>query len=235
MLIGGLEKLSLIDYPDHLAAIIFTQGCNFRCQFCYNPMLVLPNSKNKLQKDHLIPEKDLFAFLRDRVKKLDGVVITGGEPTLHQDLPEFIKKIRSLGYLIKLDTNGTNPDMVTKLIKDQLIDYIAMDLKAPRNKYEEVVGVPIDFSKIAKSVKIIKASKLPHEFRTTVAPNLLNQSDIIAMAEFLAGDSKWYLQEFQSDKDLINKEFEGSAMYSRRDLQEMAEQARKYVKNCRVR
>lgn len=235
MLIGGLEKLSLIDYPDHLSAIVFTQGCNFRCQFCYNPMLVLPNSKNRLQKDHLIPEKDLFAFLRSRVEKLDGVVITGGEPTLHADLPDFIQKIRALGYKIKLDTNGTNPDLLKKLIDDQLLDYIAMDFKAPREKYEEVVGVPVDFSKVAKSVKIIKASKLPHEFRTTVAPNLLNQLDLLAMAKFLAGDSKWYLQEFQSNKDLVNQELEGSATYSRRDLQEMAEQARKYVKNCRVR
>jgi len=236
MLIGGLEKLSLIDYPDHLAAIVFTQGCNFRCQFCYNPMLVLPNGKKGIvQKDHLIPEKDLFAFLLSRVSKLDGVVITGGEPTLHQDLPEFIIKIRKLGYKIKLDTNGTNPEMVKDLLDEQLLDYLAMDFKAPKEKYELVVGVPIDFSKIAKSVKIIKASNLPHEFRTTIAPNLLNQADILVMAEFLAGDSRWYLQEFQSDKELVNEALEGSPMYTRRDLQEMADAARKYVKNCRVR
>ena len=234
MLIGGLDKLSLLDYPDRLSAIVFTQGCNFRCQYCYNPMLVLPMGE-ELQKDHLISEEDLFAFLQKRADKLDGVVITGGEPTLHADLPEFIQKIRKLGYLIKLDSNGTNPDMLKKLIDEQLLDYIAMDFKAPREKYELVVGVPVDFSKIAKSVKIIKASNLPHEFRTTVVPSLLNQVDILAMAEFLAGDSKWYLQEFQSNKDLVNKKFEGSSMYSRRDLQEMAEQARKYMKNCRVR
>jgi len=163
MLIGGLEKLTLIDYPGEVAAIIFTQGCNFRCQFCYNPMLVWPleDSKMKYRKDHsLIEESDLFAFLRSRVGKLDGVVITGGEPTLHADLPEFINKIKALGYKVKLDTNGTNQEMLEKLINipltrgQNLIDYIAMDLKAPLDKYEKVTGAKVSLANIKKSVKI---------------------------------------------------------------------------------
>ena len=146
MIIGGLEKLTFLDYPDHLAAIIFTQGCNFRCRFCYNPMLVLPRQgedvKNKEEKGFsALSTEDLFLFLRERFGRLDGVVITGGEPTMHPDLPSFIQKIKEIGYLVKLDTNGTNPGMIEKLLKEILIDYIAMDLKAPLDKYEEVVGV----------------------------------------------------------------------------------------------
>jgi len=133
MIIGGLEKLTLLDYPDHLAAIIFTQGCPFRCHFCYNPMLVWPNTgtdgKNKEEKGFSpLSLENLFLFLRERFGRLEGVVITGGEPTLHPDLPDFIKQIKAIGYLVKLDTNGTNPLMLEGLIKDKLIDYIAMDL-----------------------------------------------------------------------------------------------------------
>jgi pyruvate formate lyase activating enzyme len=235
MLIGGLEKLSLIDFPDLLAAIVFTQGCNFRCQFCYNPMLVLPSGKKGMQKDRLISEQDLFAFLQSRVSKLDGVVITGGEPTLHQDLPEFIAKIRKLGYKIKLDTNGTNPDMIQYLLDKQFLDYLAMDFKAPKEKYEQVVGVAVDFPKIIKSVKIIKASNVLHEFRTTIPPQLLDQADIIKMAEFLIGNSRWYLQEFISNTPLVGNSLEGGRTYSRIELQSMADAARKFVPNCRVR
>ena len=142
MIIGGLEKLTLLDYPDHLAAIIFTSGCNFRCRYCYNPMLVLPDKKggDKNKKDlNSIGNEDLFLFLKERFGKLEGVVITGGEPTLHHDLPDFIKKIKDLGYLVKLDTNGTNPEMLATLIKNKLVDYISMDIKADFNNYEKIV------------------------------------------------------------------------------------------------
>jgi pyruvate formate lyase activating enzyme len=237
MLIGGVEKLSLLDYPDRLSAIVFTQGCNFRCHFCYNPMLVLPNvggAENKL-KDRLISEDDLLAFLQKRIGKLDAVVITGGEPTINSDLPEFITKIKNLGYLIKLDTNGTNPDMLNYLINKKLLNYIAMDIKAPLAKYEEVVNVRVDLNKIQESVKIIKGVKLPYEFRTTVAPNFLKLIDVGIMAKELVGAKKWYLQKFESNKSLVDSKLENTITYTDQELESMAQLGRAIMKNCYYR
>lgn len=241
MIIGGLEKLTLLDYPDHLAAIIFTQGCNFRCHFCYNPMLVLPrvgaDEKNKKEKGFSpsFSTKDLFLFLTERFGRLEGVVITGGEPTLHPDLPSFIEKIKKIGYLVKLDTNGTNPEMLGQLIKDKLIDYIAMDLKAPFDKYEETVGVPVNCRNLQKSVKIIMSSGLPYEFRTTVVPGLLIKEDFAKMGEIIKGARHWYLQSFKSDTDLVDKNYQKQKAYSSADMEEFAAVGRKYVEGCEVR
>ncbi len=226
MLIGGLEKLSLLDYPGQIAAIVFTQGCNFRCHFCYNPMLVLPTGGTKnIKNSSLLSEDEFFAFLKNRRGKLDAVVITGGEPTIHQDLPEFIAKIKELGYLVKLDTNGTNPAMLQTLLDKQLIDYLAMDIKAPLAKYETVVGLKPDLNKIKKSVKIIRESGLPYEFRTTVAPDLLTPDDVLAMAEELRGSALWYLQKFESNKDLVDQKFQGAKSYTNKEMKQLAEQA----------
>ena len=241
MIIGGLEKLTLLDYPDHLAAIIFTQGCNFRCHFCYNPMLVLPregtDEKNKKKEKGFSPlsPEDLFLFLKERFGRLDGVVITGGEPTLHPDLPSFIKKIKDIGYLVKLDSNGTNPEMLQTLIKEKLIDYIAMDLKGPLAKYEKVVGAPVDCDNIEKSVKIIMTSGLPYEFRTTVVPDLLAASDFRSMGEVIKGASKWYLQNFKSDTELVNSDYKKRSGYSAKEMEGLAAIGREYVSLCEVR
>lgn len=264
MLIGGLQKFSLLDYPGCVSAIVFAQGCNFRCQFCYNPMLVWPIrpagastsakatadkkamagevGKSKYaqatgqQKDHpIIKEDDLFVFLRSRVGKLDAVVITGGEPGLQKNLPEFIAKIKKLGFLVKLDTNGSNPEMLGRLIKNSLLDYIAMDLKAPEKKYKKVTGGKADFKKVIKSVKLIMASGLPYEFRTTVVPGLINKDDIAAMGKIIKGAAKWYLQNFKSDRELVGRDLEGRVPYNARQMQEMAEIGRRQVKICEVR
>ncbi|MFA4941716.1 MAG: anaerobic ribonucleoside-triphosphate reductase activating protein [Patescibacteria group bacterium] len=254
MIIGGLQKFSLLDYPGIVSAIIFTKGCNFRCHFCYNPMLVWPEKRvGKLnitsaqtageKKDHplsyspqeSIEEDGLFDFLESRQGKVEGVVITGGEPTIHQDLPEFIKKIKNLGYFIKLDTNGTNPAMIEKLIKKHLIDYIAMDLKAPKEKYEKVTGVKVDFKKIEKSVKIIKESNLPYEFRTTIAPGLLKKEDIEKMGKEIRGAEKWFLQKFQSEASLVDKNFQGQPAFMDKEMEEMAKIGKKYVGRCETR
>ncbi len=240
MIIGGLEKLTLLDYPDHLAAIIFTQGCNFRCHFCYNPLLVLPveggDEKNKKEKGFSpLSQKNLFLFLTERFGRLEGVVITGGEPTLHPDLPDFIRKIKKIGYLVKLDTNGTNPDMLAGLIRDKLIDYIAMDLKAPLARYSEVVGVPVDCKNIEKSVKMIIESGLPYEFRTTVVPGLLGKDDFEAMGRSIQGARKWYLQNFKSDTGLVDNDFREKSGYSSKEMAEFAAIGRKYVDFCEVR
>jgi pyruvate formate lyase activating enzyme len=254
MIIGGLQKFSLLDYPGIVSAIIFTKGCNFRCHFCYNPMLdwleeevgklnITSAQKAGEKKDHpfsyspqeSIEEDGLFDFLESRQGKIEGVVITGGEPTIHSDLPEFIKKIKNLGYSIKLDTNGTNPAMIEKLIKKHLIDYIAMDIKAPKRKYQEIVGVKMDFKKIKKSVKIIKESDLPYEFRTTVTPELLKKEDIEEMGKEIKGVEKWFLQKFQSEASLVDKSFQGLPSFMDKEMKEMAKIGKKYVKICEAR
>lgn len=252
MIIGGLQKFSLLDYPDKISAIIFTKGCNFRCQFCYNPMLVWPAKVGKSkyvqnfirengqaaepQKVHpKIKEDDLFVFLHSRAGKLDAVVITGGEPCLQKDLPEFIKKIKNLGFLVKLDTNGSYPEIIAKILKEKLINYIAMDLKAPAQKYGETIGASTDFGKIKKSVKMIRQSGLPYEFRTTVVPGLLNQDDISEIGKIIKGADKWYLQGFKSNSNLVNQDLKGKVPYNTRQMNEMAEIGRGYVKICKVR
>jgi pyruvate formate lyase activating enzyme len=240
MKIGGLEKLSLIDYPGNLSAIVFTTACNFRCHFCYNPMLVWPleelggiEYKNKGFSPIL--EEDLFLFLRSRVGKLDGVVITGGEPTMHSDLPKFIQKIRELGFKIKLDTNGTNPKMLREMINDNLIDYLAMDLKAPLDKYQSVVGVAVDCQKLLESVKIVVTSGLPHEFRTTVTPGLLELDDFFEMGKIIQGADAWYLQKFKSDTDLVDPKFQGKKAFSIQEMEKMAQIGSEFVKLCQLR
>jgi len=244
MIIGGLQKFSLLDYPDCISAIIFTQGCNFRCQFCYNPMLVWPAKVGKSkytqateqQKVHpKIKEDDLFVFLQSRTGKLDAVVITGGEPCLQKDLLKFIAKIKKLGFLVKLDTNGSYPEILVKLIEEKLVDYIAMDLKAPAGKYEEVAGKTTGFNKIKQSVKIIMQSGLPYEFRTTVVPGFLNKDDIGKMGKIIKGARIWYLQGFKSNVDLINQDLKGKVPYNARQMKELAEIGAKFVKKCEVR
>jgi len=230
MLIGGLQKLSLQDYPDHVSAIVFTLGCNFRCHFCYNPQLVVP------QKDYLlISEDSLFGFLNKRIKKLDSVVITGGEPTLHRDLPEFIKKIKVLGYLVKLDTNGTNPEILQNLINEKLIDYVAMDIKAPLEKYHKVTGVELPLDNIKKSIIIIKDSGLPYEFRSTIMPEFHSEEDIIKMGELIKGTDKWYLQKFQPLTDLVDKKFSQQKAYTDVQMRVLSKIGSKYVKYCGAR
>jgi len=235
MNIGGLQKLTLLDYPDHVAAIIFTQGCNFRCHFCYNPKLVVPQS-TKIQKDYPeITEDGLFGFLQSRQSKLDAVVITGGEPTLHADLPEFLERIKEMGFLIKLDTNGTNPAMLGNLMNQKLIDYIAMDIKAPLDNYEKVVGVKTPLKNIQDSIIIIKEGSLPYEFRSTIMPALHQLADIQKMGELIIGADKWYLQKFKSNIDLVDHRFVNKSFFTDEQMHELAQLAAKYVKFVGVR
>jgi pyruvate formate lyase activating enzyme len=246
MTIGGLEKLSLIDYPGELSAVVFTIGCTFRCPFCYNPMLVLSkvdrNGNNswlksqESEKGHtLIEEDDLFLFLSARRGKLDAVVISGGEPTLQADLPEFIRRVRALGYKIKLDSNGTNPEMLKKLLAEKLIDYLAMDIKAAPLDYEKATNTKFDFEKIKQSVKIIMSSGLPYEFRTTCVPGFVDEKSIPKMGELIKGADKWYLQNFKSDAELINLNLRGKPGFTAAEMEKFAAIGRRYVKKCEVR
>jgi len=198
MNIGGYQKLTLIDFPGTLATTVFTVGCNFRCPFCHNPELVLgagitaSGTENKT-------EQDFFDFLKKRVGKLEGVCITGGEPTLQPDLVEFIKKVRALGFRIKLDTNGARPDILKKLLDLKLLDFVAMDIKNQPERYSETVGVKVDIERIKLSVELIRNSRLPYEFRTTVVPGIHTEKDFLVIAEWLKGAMAYYLQEYRED------------------------------------
>jgi pyruvate formate lyase activating enzyme len=240
MIIGGLQKFSLLDFPGKISAIVFTNGCNFRCRFCYNPMLVWPENSGKANKikQESRPGQTVdgfFAFLKSREGKLDAVVITGGEPTIQRDLPAFIKKIKKLGFAVKLDTNGTNPLMLRELVKGKLLDYIAMDIKSGPDKYSEITGVELKLPKIKESVKIIIGSGLPHEFRTTMVPGLLKKQDIAEIGRMIKGADAWYLQDFKSDIELVDSKMEAVDGYSSKEMEAMRKSGAKYVKKCEVR
>ena len=193
-------------------------------------------SKEEKTKGYsLISEDDLFVFLKKRAGKLDAVVITGGEPTLHRDLPKFIKKIRLLGYKIKLDTNGTNSKMIKKLIKEKLIDYIAMDVKTSFAKYDLITGVKPDLEEIKKSIRIIIDGGVDYEFRTTVVPRLVEEEDIKEIGRLIKGADKWFLQGFKSDIDLVEKELKGTQAFTSREMNGLLVIAKKYVNVCEKR
>lgn len=200
IILGGLQKTTLIDYPGKIACTVFSVGCNFRCPFCYSSELVLPK---KIKEQPKIPEKDFFDFLKQRQGMLEAVVLCGGEPTIHKDLLGFIQKIKKLKFAVKLDTNGSNPEILEKLIKEKLIDYVAMDIKAPKQKYEFFSGAKL-LKNVEQSIEILRQNKIEYEFRTTVAPGLEKQ-DLLGVGNWLAGeDVNYFLQEFNSQKPVIN-------------------------------
>ena len=233
MKIGGLQKLTLIDYPGKIACTVFLIGCNFRCPFCYSSELVLPE---KIKNQPIISEKDLFVFLKERQELLDGLVICGGEPTINKDLLEFAEKVKKLGYLIKLDTNGSCPEMIKKIIDRKLIDYIAMDIKAPleKEKYEKAIGGKVNLNKIKKAVEIIKKSGIDYEFRTTVVPGIHSKKDIIQIAQELSPAKRFYLQSFRSEKT-IDPRFNKVKPYSQQDLFEIKKSVFLFFDVCEIR
>jgi len=182
MLFGGLQKTTLVDYPGKIAATVFTIGCNFRCPYCHNPELVLPSLTQMQPK---LTEEEILDFLAEKNKFLEALCITGGEPTLNPDLKDFIKKVKALGYLVKLDTNGSLPKVLKDLIDNRLVDYVAMDIKAPPEKYNLLTLGDISIEKIQESIDILKKGKVDYEFRTTVAPILLEEEDILKIANWI--------------------------------------------------
>jgi pyruvate formate lyase activating enzyme len=207
MKIGGLQKISLIDYPGRISAIVFTQGCNFRCPYCHNPELVDPT-----QYGPILSEEEVISFLEKRRGKLDAVTVTGGEPTLQPDLDRFLQEIKGMGYLTKIDTNGSNPDVLERLIRDRLVDYLAMDVKGPLQKYERIANVKVKTAKIRRSIELITASGIDHEFRTTVVRSQLDHEDLIATAELLK-KGLYVLQSFVPAK-CLDHEFLTEISYS---------------------
>ncbi|MDD2753385.1 MAG: anaerobic ribonucleoside-triphosphate reductase activating protein [Candidatus Portnoybacteria bacterium] len=198
MVFGGIQKLTLIDYPGKVAATVFTVGCNFLCPYCHNPELVDPA---KISRQPKVAEKEILEFLATRQGLLEGVCITGGEPTLFSDLPEFVKKIKEMGFLVKLDTNGSSPQALEKLLAKKLIDFIAMDIKAPLEKYKKVAGDKVILENIQRSTELVRSAP-DYEFRTTVLPSLHSKKDILSIGRWLQGAKKYYLQQFKPTKTL---------------------------------
>ena len=199
MLILGLQKTTLLDYPGKVASTIFTGGCNFRCPYCHNRDLVIPPSDV-----NAYTEDEIFTHLSQKKKVLDGVCISGGEPTLHKDLPEFISKIKELGLLVKLDSNGTNPQMLKELVKNGLIDYVAMDIKHSKEKYNTIASMKtFDLSPIEESVDFLKEGHVDYEFRTTIVEELHSEADFIELAKMLKGAKRYYLQKFKDSEYCI--------------------------------
>jgi pyruvate formate lyase activating enzyme len=225
--IGGLQACSLIDYPGHISAIVFTIGCNFRCPFCHNPELVDETAVD-------IDSSEIFSLLSKRQGKLDAVTITGGEPTLHSDLPEFVRKIKDMGYLVKLDSNGTNPDMLKSLVTEKLVDYVAMDIKAPLETYCNTTARPVDTSKIKESIAFLLSDQVPYEFRTTVVKCLLSPADFHAIGQQIAGARQYYLQKFMVSH-LLNPQFRKKTTYSDEEFASLAQIMEQYVTSCQIR
>jgi pyruvate formate lyase activating enzyme len=229
--IGGLQKFTLIDYPGKIATTVFLMGCNFRCAFCYNSAIVLPE---KIKKQKPIPQKEFFDFLKERKSLLDAVCIGGGEPTIYKDLPNFIRKIKKMGFLVKLDTNGSNPTMLKSLIDKKLVDYVAMDIKAPKEKYDLVCQKKINIKDIEKSIKILKEGKIDYEFRTTIVPTLHTKEDILKILKWIRSSKKYYLQNF-SPKTTINLKLESVKPYSQEFLLEIQKLIAPFFETCQIR
>ena len=199
MIFGGFQKTDLINNPGKVASTVFTRGCNFRCPYCHNPEFVIQGS-DQTYFGETYTEEEVLAFLRKRSSFLDALVISGGEPTLHSDLPSFIRKVRDMGLMVKLDTNGSRPDVLGSLLAENLLDYIAMDIKAPLEKYY-LLGFD-GIKTIEESIKILDASETDHEFRTTCARAIVAEDDFRKIAGILGPDAKWYLQPFNPAKTL---------------------------------
>jgi pyruvate formate lyase activating enzyme len=228
MKIGGFQKTSLLDYPEKLSAIIWTMGCNYHCPFCYNVSLVN-------QSVTPIDEQEILSFLKQRTKQLEGVVITGGEPLLQEDILKFTKKIKDMGFLVKLDTNGSAPEVLSELLDKQLVDYVAMDIKAPQEKYPELTGIITDITAVQQSIDLLINSDVDYEFRTTIIPEALNKGDIVSIAQWIEGAKMYCLQQFKAETPLLLNSMNQKTPYSKKDILEIVEDIKPYVQFVVVR
>lgn len=226
MKVKGIQKSSFIDYPDKIAAVVFTGGCNFRCPYCHNRELVYNMGEN-------IDEEELFSELEKRKKYLDGVCITGGEPTLQQGLDEFILKLKGMGYLIKLDTNGTSPKALRDLLERNLLDYIAMDIKAPIQSYRSVAVEKVDIEAIEESIELIRESGVDYEFRTTICKELLSTADILKIAKRIKGSMKYTLQNYRDSGNILSGK--SYTPYKKEELELLIEEIKGYFGKFHIR
>lgn len=231
MLIAGVEKLTTLDYPGRLAAVVFTPGCSFRCGFCHNPHLVARTSN---RANDLIPEESFFNFLEKRKGLLEGVCVSGGEPTLQPDLAEFALKIKKAGFLVKIDTNGANLKMLESLIKEKAVDFLAMDIKTSPSNYKDLVEVDFPVEEIKKSKELIQNSGLPYEFRTTVIKEIHNVKIFKEIGEWIEGASDYYIQNFRN-KTVLDEKYKKMSGFSDEELSQIKFLMEKYVKHCGIR
>ena len=228
MRIQGLQKLTLLDYPEHTACTVFTAGCNFRCPFCHNASLVVD-----IPKESEISEEEFFAFLQKRIGILDGVCVSGGEPLLQSDIEQFIRKIKDMGFAVKLDTNGSIPDKLIGLVEQGLVDYVAMDIKNCLESYAITAGLEVlDVEAIKKSVSYLKEGHVPYEFRTTVVKHYHSKESFEEIGHWLEGAEKYFLQNFVDSGDLIGKHTRGC---SEEEMKEFLQVVRKYIPNAQLR
>lgn len=228
MRIQGLQKLTLLDFPEHTACTVFTAGCNFRCPFCHNASLVV-----NIPKEAEISEEDFFAFLQKRIGILDGVCVSGGEPLLQPDIERFIRKIKDMGFAVKLDTNGSFPNKLIHLVEQGLVDYVAMDIKNSPETYAFTAGTDaLDMEAIHKSVSYLKEGHIPYEFRTTVVKHYHSKDSFEEIGKWLAGADKYFLQNFVDSGDLIGKKVKGC---SAEEMKEFLETVKKYIPTAKLR
>ena len=229
MLIAGLQKLTLLDYPGHVACTVFTGGCNMRCPFCHNASLVLPQ-----RMEVLMDAEEFFTFLKKRQGVLEGVAITGGEPLLQKDMPDFLRRIRELGYRIKLDTNGSFPEKLIEIVSDGLVDRVAMDIKNAPELYGETVGVPgFDIKAVEKSKNFLLEGRVEYEFRTTAVKGLHTVESIGKAARWIEGAAEYYLQQFKDSGELI--EGSGLGAFDEKEMNELLNAAAEFVPAARLR
>lgn len=225
MEIKGFVETSMVDWDGKVSSVVFFPGCNFRCPYCQNGVLIF--SPEELRT---IPFDEIKKYLLEHKEWIDGVVLTGGEPTIHKDLPDLIKKIKDLGFLVKLDTNGANPKMMKDLIKAKMIDYVALDFKAPLDeRYDKASGLKVDLKKIKESIKILMNGEIDYEFRCTVVPTILDEDEVEAMAKSIKGAKKFALQQFQPEHT-IDENFRILEPYPKEKLEKLVYTANKYVK-----
>ena len=229
MKIGGLRRVSLIDYPGLICATVFLQGCNFKCPYCHNPELVDPGLFRTSIKENTVME-----FLDTRKGKLDAVTICGGEPTIQDDLNRFIKQIKKMGFAVKLDTNGSQPNVIKALIAEKLLDFIAMDVKAPLDKYKEVIKTNVNQDAIKESIKIILKAKVPYEFRTTLVQSQLEENDILQIGKLITGASHYVLQNF-INVITLDKRFQKEKTFSEEKLQKIKNHLEHQIPSVTIR
>ena len=226
MKIGGFQKMTMLDFPERVACTVWTYGCNLRCPFCHNASLVI-------DKAELFDEEEIFSYINKRKGVLDGVCITGGEPLLQKDIFDFMKKIKDLGLLVKLDTNGAYPDLLKKAIEDGLVDYVAMDIKNSKEKYAQTVGVSnLDITPYEKSVEILKNSGIDYEFRTTIVKELHDLSDIQKIGEWIKGAKKYFLQSFVDSGNTIKT---GYSAHDKNTLEAFKQAVLEHISRVEIR
>ena len=230
MKVTGIQKLTLLDYPGVVACTVFTAGCNFRCPFCHNAMLVLPEQID----DECLTDDEVFGFLKKRRGVLDGVAVTGGEPLLHADMPEFLARVKELGYKIKLDTNGSNPELLSEIVKNKLVNRVAMDIKNAPEEYARTIGLKsFDIAPVERSKEMLLRGDIDYEFRTTVVKGIHTKESLIGAAKWIEGAKEYYLQQFKDSGNLILPD--GLSAYDEKQMHALADAVRDYVPTVEAR